>query len=219
MQFKQGVSVYTADGQDVGRVDRVVMDPRTKEVTDIVVQKGFLFTEDKVVPISLIASATDDRVSLRADASELDKLPPYEETYYLPLTDAEAAAASYPIGFAPPFYMYPPMGSWVGYSMNYPSYYAPRTVDTEQNIPEDAVALREGARVISADGQHVGNIEQVLTETFADRAASFVISQGVIFKERKRIPMAWVSKIEEDEVHLNVHADMLNQVRAYQEEK
>lgn len=219
MQFKQGVSVYTADGQDVGRVDRVVIDPRTKTVTDIVVQKGFLFTEDKVVPISLIASATNDRVSLRPDAGELDKLPSYEETHYLPLTDAEAAAASYPIGYAPPFYVYPPMGGWVGYSMNYPSYYAPRAVDTEQNIPEDTVALREGARVISADGQHVGNIEQVLTESFADRAASFVISQGVIFKERKRIPMAWVSKIEEDEVHLNVHADMLNQVRAYQEEK
>lgn len=219
MQFKQGVSVYTADGHDVGRVDRVVIDPLTKVVTDIVVQKGFLFTEDKVVPISLVASASNDRVSLRSDIDDLDKLPSFEETYYLPLTEAEAGAAAYPVGYAPPFYMYPPMGGWVGYSMNYPSYYPPRAVDTEQNIPDDTVALREGARVISADGEHVGNVEQVLTESFADRVVSFVISQGVIFKDRKRIPMGWVSKIEEDEIHLSVRADMLNQVQAYQEKE
>lgn len=218
MKFKQGVSVYTADGQDVGRIDRVVIDPLTKVVTDIVVRKGFLFTEDKVVPVSMIASATNDRVSLHPDVHDLDKVPPFEETYYLPLTDAEANAAAYPVGYAPPFYMYPPMGGWVGYSMNYPSYYAARAVETEQNIPDDTVALREGARVVSADGKDVGTVEQVSTETFADRAVSFVIAQGMVFKELKRIPMAWVSKIEEGEVHLNIRADMLEQVRAYQEE-
>lgn len=218
MQFKQGVSVVTADGQDVGRVDRVVIEPRTKEVTHIVVRQGFLFTEDKVVPISLIASATEDRVTLREDAGNLDKLPPFEEVQYVPLNDAEANAAAYPADYAPPLYPYPPVTGWIGYSMNYPAYYPPRIVDTEQNIPDDTVALAEGARVISADGEHVGNIERVLTEPEADRATSFIISQGLIFTERKRIPMSWVSKIEEDAVYLSVRAEMLKDLRAYQEE-
>jgi uncharacterized protein YrrD len=43
----------------------VVLDPQTKKAIHIVVRKGFLFTEDKVVPISFISDATEDRVTLR----------------------------------------------------------------------------------------------------------------------------------------------------------
>jgi sporulation protein YlmC with PRC-barrel domain len=33
MQFKENTSVFTAHGEQVGDIDRVVLDPRTKEVT------------------------------------------------------------------------------------------------------------------------------------------------------------------------------------------
>ena len=65
MQLQQGATVRTADGKDVGHLDRVVMDPKSKEVTHVIVRKGMLFTEDKVVPLSLIASSTKDEVRLR----------------------------------------------------------------------------------------------------------------------------------------------------------
>ena len=70
-EFKERASVVTADEQQVCRVDRVVIGPKTKEVTHIVVRKGLIFTEDKVVPINLVASATEDRVTLREDAGDL----------------------------------------------------------------------------------------------------------------------------------------------------
>src|SRR6266545_4349468 len=108
MQFKQGTGVYTSDGRDVGRIDRVVLDPKTKEVTHIVVRKGFLFTEDKIVPLSLIASALEDQVRLRPDAGDLGALPPFEETHYIPVDEAEARGANYPVGLASPLYWYPP---------------------------------------------------------------------------------------------------------------
>lgn len=218
MQFKHDARVVAFDGKDVGRVDRVVIEPRTKEVTHIVVQRGFLFTEDKVVPISLIASADEDEVTLRGDAGDLNRLLPFEEVNYIPLNNAEANAAAYPADYAPPLYAYPSAMGWVGYSMNYPSYYPPRIVDTEQNIPDDTVALAEGARVISADGEHVGNVERVLTEPEADRATSFIISQGLFFTERKRIPISWVSNLEDDAVYLSVRAELLKDLRAYQED-
>ncbi|HEX2907119.1 MAG TPA: PRC-barrel domain-containing protein [Phototrophicaceae bacterium] len=217
MQFKQGVRVYTFDGKDVGKVDRVVIDPPTREVSHLVIQKGFLFTEDKVVPISLIASATDDRVALRQDAGDLANLPTFEEMHYIPLTNAETEALAYPADYAPGLFWYPPTTGWTGYSLNAPVYYPPRVTEVEKNIPEDTVALQEGARVLSADGKHVGNIERVLTGPVADRVSHFVISQGLILKERKVIPYNWVSKIEEDTVHLGVNAAMLDRAREYQE--
>ena len=58
MEIKRNAKVTTADGKDVGRVDRVVIDPQSKEVSHLVIRQGFLFTEDKVVPIDLVSAAT-----------------------------------------------------------------------------------------------------------------------------------------------------------------
>jgi len=216
MQFKQGAPVYASDGRDVGRIDRVVLNPRTKEVTHIVVRKGFLFTEDKIVPLSLIAMATDDKIMLRPDAGDLDKLPPFEETHYVPVDEAEARAAAYPADMAAPLYWYPPTGGWLGYGEYTYPYPPPYLAETEQNIPAGTVALKEGARVLSADGQHVGSVERVLTDSKVDRATYFVLSQGLFFKERKLIPATWIREIDEDEVRLSVGPVVLDGLREYQ---
>ncbi len=42
MQFKRGAEGFTADGRKVGGIDRVVIDPRTREVSHVVIRKGFL---------------------------------------------------------------------------------------------------------------------------------------------------------------------------------
>lgn len=216
MQFKDGANVYTADGDQVGRIDRVVIDPRTKEVTHVVVRKGLLFTEDKVVPLDLIVGATEDMVTLREDAGDLEQLPPYEEMQYILLDEADQPEVYRP-GYAPPTYWYPSVGgAWYG---AYPHYYPSETSYTtrvEQNIPEGTVGLKEGAKVISADGEHVGNIERVMTVD--DRATHLLISQGLLFKERKVIPTTWISTITEDEVDLNVRASLLERLPDYQPE-
>jgi uncharacterized protein YrrD len=215
MQLKQGAQVVTADGHDVGSIDRVVMDPRTKEVTHLVVRKGFLFTEDKVVPLNLIAAATEDRVRLREDAGDLQALPDFEETHYLPVGEEEVPR-SYTAGYVPPFYWYPPIGVPTA-AAGYPGYITqPYVTETEQNIPESSVALQAGAKVISADGQEVGSVERILTDPRSDRASHFLISQGLLLKERKLIPITWVDSVGEDKVHLAVGSGLLNALREYQ---
>lgn len=37
MEFREGTDVVTAGGEKVGEIERVVIDPRTREVTHIVV--------------------------------------------------------------------------------------------------------------------------------------------------------------------------------------
>jgi uncharacterized protein YrrD len=213
MKLKENARVETADGQIVGQIDRVVMDPRTKEVTHVVVHKGLLFTEDKVVPISLISGVMDDRVVLREDVGDLENLPDYEETSYTSLDEYEQAQA--PAGASvPPVYWYPPYPTgWGVYPAGYlvPQY----IVHTKENIPEGTVALEEGAKVISSDGQHVGNVEQVLTDSQVDRATHFVISQGMLLKTRKLLPTGWISHLDSDEVHLAVGAPILETLREY----
>lgn len=217
MQFKDGTSVYTFEGQDVGSVDRVVLNPNTKEVTHIVIRKGFLFTEDKVVPLNLIISATEGRVVLQLrDVNDLHMLPPFEETHYISLDESEFQTTTYEDELATPNYWYPPMGLMsYGYrtGYDYPSY----TVETEQNIPDDTITLKEGARVMSVDNQHVGNVVRIFTESEHNQATHFLISDGIIFKHKKLVPVSWIREIQEDKIYLGVGSAMLDKLPEYQE--
>jgi uncharacterized protein YrrD len=226
MQLKQGVGVRLADGTSVGQLDRVVIDPRTKEINYIVVRKGTFFTTDRVVPLTLVASAGEDEIVLREDAGDLEQLPPFEERYYVPADSDTIAPAN---NAAPSLYPYPPilggeMGGMAGMTLSGQTSMGALTVpepvveQTERAIPDDNVAIRAGARVVAADGETVGAVEQVLTGAHADQVSHFVISQGVLFKDRKLIPVGWVQDIGEEQVTLAVDAAFVGRLGSYEGE-
>ena len=54
MRFEKGMDVFTAQGEKVGSLNRVVVDAKTRDVTDIVVERGLLGGTEKVIPIGLV---------------------------------------------------------------------------------------------------------------------------------------------------------------------
>ncbi|MFN2170910.1 MAG: PRC-barrel domain-containing protein [Candidatus Promineifilaceae bacterium] len=219
MQFKDGTSVYTSDGERVGSIERVVIEPRSKEVTHLIVEKGFLFKEDKVVPMSLVGPATEDRVTLRKGAGDLEKLPDFEESYFIS-TEVEAAARP-PKQMMPgigSIYWYPPVGSKRNSGIFGSGTAAPYIEETIQNIPQNTVALKEGARVITLDKKHVGDIEEIFTDVAEDKVTHILISQGVFLKEKKLIPITWISNIKEGEVSLLISSQLVENLPEYRVE-
>lgn len=206
LQFKQNAGVFTAAGEAVGHIDRVVVDPHTNVITHIVVQKGFLFKEDKVVPIDLVAEATEDRIGLCEDAGNLHALPPFEEKHYLTSDSGarEPLVTAAPLGYSPMALpgAEPPPG--------------PRLItQTDQNIPAGSIALKEGAKVITAEGKEVGHLERVFSDSTAHRATHLVIAQGLLAPKRRLIPITWANIVGEDEVHLAVKESTLAWLRTY----
>ena len=207
MLFKSGVDVYSSDDEKIGTLHRVVMDPKTREVTHIVVKEGFFFTEDKVIPMDLVGSVTEDRITLQGSKEHLDELPEYEETHYV-LPDEQASNSAY---------WYPPV-DWGAAAGRYPAAFYPQAYyvkKTEKNIPEGTIALAEGAKVISQDGDHVGNIETLITDSKEDRVTHVVVSSGLLVKERKVIPAHWLDTVSDDEVHLAVESRVLEHLPEY----
>ncbi len=209
MEFKQGANVYTDMGDRVGEISRVVMDPRSKAVTHLIVSKGFILKEDKVVAISLISSATPEGIRLRADAGDLEALPNFEEKYYIPVDEYEPRVE----GALPTLYWYPPAGMLQtgGYQP-----VMPEVTEVTRSIPEESVALQEGAKVITADNQDMGHIEKVLTDVGTDRMTFFVIEKGLLHKEHKLIPSQWISQVNDEEVRLAVNASQIEQLKPYE---
>jgi sporulation protein YlmC with PRC-barrel domain len=67
-------AVYDSTGGRVGEVEAVDVDPATRRVTRLVVRRGRLFRTETTVPAGMVASVTDDRITLRAPTTELRRL-------------------------------------------------------------------------------------------------------------------------------------------------
>jgi uncharacterized protein YrrD len=216
MELKEGTNVFTPGGEVVGKINRFVLDPATNEVTHLVVQKGWLLPEDKVVPIGMISTATEERVVLNQKIEDFDQLPSFEETHFVELTEADSGLTGpSTYRYAPAYYWYPPSG-YIGYPAFGPGYYGWPPVETTRNIPADTIPLKEGADVISSDGEHVGDVERLFVDSESNKATHFVISEGLLFKERKLIPAHWIRSVEENKLNLAVPSRLLERLPAYQ---
>ena len=220
MERREGMGVFTPGGEQVGTVNRFVLDPATNEVTHIVIQKGWLLPEDKVVPFEMVSSATDERVVLSEEVGDFDKLPPFEETQFVRAADEEPGD---PTLTTDPAYQYTPAYYWhpaqsnIGFPGIALGHYAWPRGETRRNIPEDTVPLKEGTDVVSSDGEHVGDVERLFLEEGSNKVTHFVISQGLLFKDRKLVPAHWVKSVEEDGVHLVVSSQLLERLPSYEE--
>jgi len=218
MRLTKGADVYSSDGEKLGTLDRVILDPVTKEVTHIVISKGLLFTTNKVVAMDTVNPEIEDKITLRSPKQNLDEFQDFEETHYVDLDQTENPSSDE----LPASYWYPPTNlAWwrMGNAGLVGPYYPPMPVyvpKTTQNIPEGTVALEEGAKVVSKDGKHVGNIKEVIVDPQDNRVTHFVINEGVLFKERKLIPVLWISEIDEHAVHLSSTSKVLERLPEYQ---
>ncbi len=199
MEFKDGTNVLTSDGKDAGNLHRVVIDPDSKQITHIVIQKGFLFKEDRVIPIAKIIAASKDQIVLNCTMDELKDMAPLEIKDYAPINES-AGGESIP-----------------GVYSSSSSYGAFVVKEVKRTIPEELAALKEGATVVSSEGEHVGLTEQVHADPETSNVTQFIITAGLVAKKRKSIPIEWVRMIDDEEVFLNVPAQTVSDLPEVQE--
>jgi uncharacterized protein YrrD len=223
MDFKHGVSVFTAEGDKVGSIEQVVVDPRTEEVTHVVVKEGFLFTEDKVLPTDLIATATDERVTLKEGVEDLETMPKFEEPEYIEAvvpsdTPSPPAAALYAQSAWPIYYL-PPDKPGERLIPRWSEIYKPKYVRrTERNVPEGSVVLDDNAKVMSSDFEHVGDVAEVFTDADDEHITHLLISRGLLFKQERCIPVSWIDRVGEETIHLAVESSLLKRLPPYCED-
>ena len=207
MMFNEGAEIYTSDGQKLGHMAQVILNPHTKMVTHIVVHKGHFFFSNKVIPVKDIQQTLADRVTLHPGA-QTDAYPDYVETHFLPLVGNEEVAGK----LASPVLWYPPLEMMVYNPMSYEDLYI---VSETRNIPTDSKALAIGSKVITSDGKHAGQVQEVFMESTTQLASHILVSKGVLLPAEKLVPTLWIQEIEGSEIHLGVDGAMLMSVPDY----
>jgi uncharacterized protein YrrD len=213
MEFQNDAPIYTNDGIKIGRIGWVVLEPRSNAITHIIVKEGFMFEDDKVVPIDAVESAKAERVTLRAGLDP-KAFPDYEDVDYVP---TEIEGSNYPSdgGNRPRAIVHrPPLAGLPAAALLVPIFLGTGDIpehhpETEADgaLPEGAVSLKVGAKVTSIDGMHMGDLERIYTES--GRATHILISRGAAFTTEKVVPVAWISKVDDAGVHLSMRSTSL----------
>ena len=216
MKFKYGSDIVNHQGEKVAELYQIVIDPASDQITHLVAKKGFLFPSDKVIPISLVMSSSQDQIKLYDFDGDFDDLDEFVEVEFVKsererknsLLDSEGTTV-------PPLLAYPPAGHGFGYVpvINYPE--QPET-EMVKNIPDETVDIPKNARVLGLNGEHVGNVEEVMVDPTSDQISHFVISKGLFFTEEKLIPASWVRGYDSNKLKLVVNEKIIENLPEYQ---
>lgn len=199
----EGTPIESAEGDNLGEVDRLVIDPSGRQVTHVVVRKGVFLPDDKVIPVDVIAAADESVIRLR-ESVDTDKLPPFEETHYVELdegtsrtvgrADIRSFAWAYPMTPAAAF-------------PQYPVYPTGGRLEVERNVPTDSAVIEKGTHVVTADGQDIGAIREVRTRP--DGGLSHVTVDPGWLQAETLIPAHWISEVSEGAVLIGIGAEAL----------
>ncbi len=70
----KGIPIFCTDGP-VGEVHDVLIDPETERPTHIILREGVLVIKEVNIPIGYVQKVESDRVLLKADKKEIERLP------------------------------------------------------------------------------------------------------------------------------------------------
>lgn len=175
MRVDLDAKVRARDGEEIGSVDRAIVDPRTNEVTDIVVRTGTIFGRDIVVPRAEIERANQDGDTIQLDLTkdELERFPDFLPEQY---------GAPPPTWVAPTGYGFPASGyAW-------PIAMDPMTGPVPMPIPEeyvderaeepDQVTLTKGALVLDRHDDDIGVVDDLRFDAETGQLQGFVLRVG-----------------------------------------
>jgi sporulation protein YlmC with PRC-barrel domain len=173
LDLKIGSAVQCRDGR-AGRVIKLVVEPGSKRVTHIVVERGLLLHHDAVVPIERVAPVEGGTVVLDMDGHELNAQPAYAEVdYAVPDPSWTAQYGHAPDDTLVDLRSYAPTGlplvpAWSGMIYEH----------THEGVPAEEIPLGRGTRVSCRDGA-LGWLDHVLLDPESGAVRALVVRKDI----------------------------------------
>jgi osmotically-inducible protein OsmY/sporulation protein YlmC with PRC-barrel domain len=203
--FRIGAPVSAQDGR-AGHLHKVVIDPHTRRVTHLVIQRRSLLGEDRVVPVELVERATHEGITLRLTSREVARLPRYHEERFIsppldwePLNGYQATDVCFwgsPYGGVTP-----PILPVVEYTIRH-------------GIPERTTVLERSTEVRTRDDV-TGEIDHLLVDPTREELTHLVVRLDTQPPQRVIVPIEWVEDLGDGYVLLKCTLEDLRQLQQY----
>jgi uncharacterized protein YrrD len=194
MDIEINNKVMSSDGEEIGTVDRLIIDQESMKVREFVIQQGAIFGSDKIVDIEHIANIDGDgTIHLSITKDQAEDLTEFVESRYIqpnpgdfdlmPQTWAAGGAGGGPLFWGPagPGRGYPGEGS-----MFEPAPSDPPDMEPASSVDQTAAVIAEGTEVIARDGESLGTIEEVHYDA-SGRITHLTVERGWISSDKLTI--------------------------------
>jgi sporulation protein YlmC with PRC-barrel domain len=199
MKLDIGTPVRYPDGEQVGTINKVIFDPETNTVHEIVVETPDLVGRLVLVPVSMLREDPGDVLTVAADRDAVDALPDYEGARYNDQPEGWEVSENYVPG-----------GDMLAGALQYPVV----PMMEESNAPAGSVELSQGTEVQCLDGRF-GVVDQVLTDE-ADQITGLVVRPDDEAVPPLLVPLDLITSSDSLMVQLNCSiADLTAQSEPY----
>ena len=194
MDIPVNAEVRCADG-DCGKSTYVIINPVKEKITHLVVNNRSVLQEEHLVPIEFVIESTPDTISLRCTKQELEEMPAFMETEFIP-----SGLASL---HEDPYLLWP--------------YAVPESTIIpleHKHVPVGELALHRGAQIMARDG-HIGKVDEFLLDPTSDEITHLIIREGGIWAPREvTIPVSAIERIEEKKIYLRLDKEEIRKLPA-----
>jgi uncharacterized protein YrrD len=203
MDIAIGADVLGADGK-LGTVHRVIVDARSNAVTDIVVKHGFVWGNERVVPLGHVRATDAAGVHLDLDQAGFKALNGFAPEHF------HAPDPSYvgPPGFDNRSFLLLEMGAGLSGGGAGTAYTAPPMgfPGGEETSPDQMQrpVIEPGTDVLDAAGEKIGEVEEYVVDGDSGTPERLVLRKGFIFHHDTTVPVAWIGELSDKGVSLTV---------------
>jgi len=206
MRLDLGSPVRCTDG-DFGELADVVIDPKTRRVTHLVVQPHHGGEQARLVAVerAQAGESSDATISLACTVAEMREFELVRESAYLRLGEVPVEDPDWDVGIEDPLALPPPtgMGTFGAGGVDID----PHVMLSYDRIPMGEVEIRRTSSVTSADGHHLGHVDGFVLDG-EQQIAHLVLEHGHLWGRREVvIPASAVARVETDEVTLTLAKD------------
>ena len=203
-----GTKVRCLDGR-CGKLAKIAVDPTTMQVTDLIVEEGFLLKQARALPFSTVAYAEPEDILLLLSSDDLRGYAEYREKVL------ERPATAWDRG----------SGSRTE-KVSYPTFTTPydpgMSVGTikekiRQGISSELEVITKGTLVKNSEGI-VGKWSHLMTDPETGEITNLVVQQGLMFPEHLEVPVYFVESISEEGIFLALSDEELDRFWQQMEE-
>lgn len=193
--------------QECGHLWKVVVDPYTNRVTELIIVLGVMEQESYVVPVSAVRETTEEGIVLAIDAPDLEQFPPYRERDFVEVVGADlrettAYTTDEAVKRVSPF------------GMIYPRPIYPRIWhEVHEGISADETVIERGTPVQNAEGT-IGQLDHVLVDAETAEITHVVVDTG-FFGQSLVIPATALQEVNENGLTVNLSNEELRELPRY----
>jgi uncharacterized protein YrrD len=193
-----GAHVYSKGGK-FGKLTKVAIDPNTWQVTDLIVEDGFLMKRSRVFPVSLISAAMAQEIHLAITDDELDDFQDYKEDEYEYLS-SDWEETTLPDAGAHSVETAAQLLDQYGLTVERLAPIVYRK--THSGLAYELAVVEKGTSIFGRAGK-IGHLDRVGTDALSGQVTDIVVRSGLLGNERLRIPARLVESVTEECIRIS----------------